>query len=201
MEMLLIYRNILAGARRHSTMEDTQRLMACLEACVIHLRVLLAFLYDYRGQDTGAIAEDFIESARIRDWTRARPKKTANLLIAASRAGTQVAHLSYRRKEMDPWDLQQLTDAMIDRLRIFVQHADPKRLDPSIGELFQILASPPIDMSRLPVGATIEDLARIAAERPGPIQSPASGRSEGTTSTTTVISMPSPTSAYGSRTP
>ena len=196
----MTYRNILIGARRHSTMEDVQRFNACLEAWVIHLRLLLDFLYDSRGQDTDAIAEDFIENARIREWKRARPKKTVDLQIAASRAGTQVAHLSYLRKEMDPWEVQQLTDAMIDRLRIFVAHAEPARLGPSFGELFRLLAARPIDKSRLPADATMEDLARIATERPEPIESPASAGSE-RTSTTTVISTPNPTSAYGAQTP
>jgi hypothetical protein len=168
---------------------------------VIHLRLLLDFLYDSRGQDTDAIAEDFIETARIREWKRARPKKTADLQIAAARAGTQVAHLSYLRKEMDPWDVAQLTEAMIDRLRIFVAHAEPTRLDASFVELFRLLAARPIDMSRLPPRATIEDLARISAEPAAPvapIEARATERSERTTSTATVISTPNPISAYGS---
>jgi hypothetical protein len=198
MQMLFIYRNILAGARRHATMEDTQRFAACLEAWAIHLRLLIDFLYDHRGQGTDAIASDFIEDATIQKWKKARPKKTADLQRAADRAGTQVAHLSYGRKVLDPWDnFQELTEDISDRLRVFVDHAAPTRLDPFFVEVFRHMSARSIDMSRLPPDASLEDLARLAAERPAPIVGRASERSDSTVSTATVISTVNPISAYG----
>ena len=166
MQMLFICRNILAGARRHATMEDTQRFAASLEAWAIHLRLLIDFLYDKRAEGTDAIASDFIEDARVREWKRARPTKTADLQRAADRAGTQVAHLSYSRKIRDPWDnFHELTEAISDRLKVFIEHAAPTRLDPHFVEVFRHLSAGPIDMSRLPVNASLADLARMVVSR------------------------------------
>lgn len=195
MEMLFIYRNILAGARRHATMEDTMRFTACLEAWVIHLRLLTDFLYDTRGQDTDAIAVDFIEDARVKAWKRARPKKNSALQAAASRAGTEVAHLSYSRIEQAPWDnFGELTETISAILNVFVDHAASTRLDPAFTELFRRLAARPIDMSKLKPDASLDDLARVAADQVVVVGGRAAKIVVTTVSTATVISTPTPIS-------
>jgi len=179
-------------------MEDTQRFAASLEAWAIHLRLLIDFLYDKRGEGTDAIASDFIEEARVPEWRRTRPKKTVDLQRAADRAGTQVAHLSYSRKIMDPWDnFHELTEQMSDRLSVFIDHAAPARLDPHFVDVFRRLSAGPIDMSRLPVNASLEDLARIAEEPPREVVTPHTERSESVVRTMTVISTVNPIEPIG----
>jgi hypothetical protein len=194
MQMLFIFRNILAGTHPHATLEDKMRYTACLEAWVIHLRLLTDFLYDMRGQGTDAIAADFIEPARVPEWKRARPKKSPDLETATSRAGTQVAHLSYLRKEMDPWDnFGELTEAVSSVVRVFIDHAAPTRLDPAFIAVFRSLSARPIDMSQLKPDASQDDLARVAAEQVV-VDGCATEAVRQTASTATVISTPNPIS-------
>ncbi|HEY2326657.1 MAG TPA: hypothetical protein VGH52_04140 [Gaiellaceae bacterium] len=99
---------------------------ADIEAFAIHSRILIDFLYDKKRRHT-CVAKDFFEDSGT--WSIKRPKKTKGLESIPSRAGVEVAHLSYARRDLSvPWDYNRIWDDLVAGFRAFVDDASAKHL-------------------------------------------------------------------------
>jgi hypothetical protein len=102
---------------------------ALLEAFLIHFRCVLEFLYPKNRPDD-VVASDFFNDPD--EWERVRKNKSALLERAETRAGKEVAHLTYKRT-MNPadkeWNVSEIARELQMAFDKFLQHAD--RLSPS----------------------------------------------------------------------
>src|SRR5688572_13729148 len=78
---------------------------ALLESFTIHIRALLAFLYDDQPHRNDVIADDFVS-----DWSSQRPPMPKALEKAHRRVGKEIAHLTYDRlsltQEAKRWQIE-----------------------------------------------------------------------------------------------
>ena len=116
---------IAAGSSR-----DTTRLSNVLiESFVVHLRNLIDFLYIDAPQKTDVVAADFCADGV---WKAARPRVSAALETARTRANKEIAHLTTDRlKGSSPakrWEFVALAKEIHALLRVFSTHALPDRL-------------------------------------------------------------------------
>jgi hypothetical protein len=74
---------------------------ACVEAFVIHFRVLYYFLYDKQRYPDDVLAEHFLEKSGIK-WPERRPPVEPILAKGVEKANKRLAHLSYKRDNYDP---------------------------------------------------------------------------------------------------
>jgi hypothetical protein len=106
---------------------------AIVESYAIHLRSLIDFLYkDPEGDDVGAV--HYVRD--VEAWTVARGDRPHVLTDARIRAAKQVAHLT-RRRFLDGapeknWYPEVEMTALAAPLRVFAQHADPRRLHSAV---------------------------------------------------------------------
>jgi hypothetical protein len=95
---------------------------ALLESFGIHVRGLMWFFYADSPRKDDVIAEDFFPSSDT--WQVARPKKTAVLEEAKSRADKEIAHLTYARlkvsPEQKPWEFLPIHDDLNKAIERFL---------------------------------------------------------------------------------
>jgi hypothetical protein len=108
---------------------------ALVESFATHLRNLLLFLYPYSpdGQD---IISDHFFLVPVDDWKKKRPTETEAFRNARARASREVSHLTVSRRdgngESKAWPILNLMKDINTVLKIFVDNASSKRLDPSV---------------------------------------------------------------------
>jgi hypothetical protein len=83
---------------------------ALLESFIIHVRVVIDFLYAIKQRPDDVIAEDFFDAPE--QWTDMRPTLSELLSQTKSRADKKLAHLSYERLNATPennnWQVVQI---------------------------------------------------------------------------------------------
>lgn len=103
---------------------------ALLESFVIHVRVLMDFLYNDKPQIDDVIAEDYFPSPD--DWLKVRPKLTEMLKLSKKRAGKEVADLTYARldvtPETKPWPFVQIANEISSVIKIFLRYVPKSKL-------------------------------------------------------------------------
>jgi hypothetical protein len=107
---------------------------AALESWIVHLRVLITFLYDGRRFPDDIIAEDFIEHPER--WPRLRGRKPSMFKSAQTRANKQIAHLSRKRywgrAPQKQWHVSTLMARLNKVLQKFAEHGSRQRLHPDV---------------------------------------------------------------------
>ena len=103
---------------------------ALLESFVIHVRVLMDFLYNDNPQPDDVIAEDYFSSAD--EWRKMRPELTELLKLSKWRAGKEVVHLTYERLEVTPetkpWPFVQIVNEITSVINVFIQQVPKSKL-------------------------------------------------------------------------
>jgi hypothetical protein len=96
---------------------------ALLESFGIHVRGLIWFFDADSPRKDDVIAEDFLPLSDT--WQVARPKKTAVIEEAKSRADKKIAHLTYARlkvsQEQKPWEFLQIHDDLNKAIERFLR--------------------------------------------------------------------------------
>jgi hypothetical protein len=104
---------------------------AVLEAFIIHVRAVIDFLYVEKPRPDDIVAEDFLPEEK--DWARLRPPLTPALQLAKSRAGKEIAHLTYARldvtPEAKPWAFSEIASDVSLALDVFLQFVPREILD------------------------------------------------------------------------
>lgn len=107
---------------------------ALLESFLIHVRIMLEFLYAQKPWPDDVIAEDFFDDPN--EWVQARPKKSDLLKDAHKRAGKQLAHLSYTRLAITPekkaWRFMKIAKQVDQVFKKFLKIVPANRLDGSL---------------------------------------------------------------------
>jgi hypothetical protein len=113
MTMLAAFEGIDPGSAR-TTMRN-----ALMESWALHVRNLLAFLYDDRPARDDAVAGDFIEG-----WREKRGTKAALLGLAQAKTSKEMAHLSYVRARLTEderrWHHAPIIVELVKPLHLFV---------------------------------------------------------------------------------
>ncbi len=103
---------------------------ALLESFVVHVRVLMDFLYNENPKPDDVIAEDYFETTD--EWKRLRPNLSESLKNAKRRAGKEVAHLTYARldvtPETKPWRFVDISNEIVAVLNIFLENVPKSKL-------------------------------------------------------------------------
>jgi hypothetical protein len=106
---------------------------AMLESFAIHVRGLVYFLFPENPKSDDVLASHFVKDITL--WEKARGPKTDILKKAQSRAGKEIAHLTYERLNITPeakhWAFLEITNEINRVVKIFLQHADQKLLSES----------------------------------------------------------------------
>ncbi len=107
---------------------------ALLESFVLHLRVILDFLYDVQDKDEDAIAVDYFKDKSY--WKSIRPKRSKILKESRLRINKEAAHLSYKRllisKDQKVWQFLCIKNEVKNILNLFLEKADKDLLDENI---------------------------------------------------------------------
>ncbi len=110
---------------------------ALIEAFVVHLRNLIAFLYPDKVASLDIIAEDFFSDPD--SWELIRPQISRSLVEARDRAHREIAHLTTARVSgrtaKKVWPFSALIAELKVLMKLFVEHASSERLHPSVKEL------------------------------------------------------------------
>jgi hypothetical protein len=105
--------------------------MAVIEACSIHLRNIIDFLYNDRPRPTDVVASDFCVN-----WQHIRGVMPPNLDEARVRSNQEVAHLTSARIPGAPpqkaWDFTSLANEIRPVLTALVANARKTALSPNI---------------------------------------------------------------------
>lgn len=110
--------------------------MATIESFAMHTRVLIEFLWTDPNENRrkrhpdDAFAEDFMPPG---EWKKVRDvvPMEATLEGIQRRAGTEIAHLTYKRTadpEERQWEFDRIAGAIGRALRLFLQNVDPANL-------------------------------------------------------------------------
>jgi hypothetical protein len=101
--------------------------MACVESFGMHTRVLIEFLWDDPSPDRrkrfpdDGFAEDFLPPGK---WAEVRPPMSSKLEGLWSRAGREIAHLSYKRATAPEaarhWEFDVIAGAIGRAFRVFL---------------------------------------------------------------------------------
>ena len=104
---------------------------AALEAFVLHVRVVLDFLYIDKPQPDDVVAQHFLSDGVA--WKDVRPKMSTELHKARARAGKEVAHLTYSRLEVTAqtklWPFAAIANEVGAAFQVFLRHAQRDSLD------------------------------------------------------------------------
>jgi hypothetical protein len=96
-----------------------------MESCIIHLRNLIEFIWNDSPRPDDAVAADYFPTPEA--WARSRPAFPEVLLPARSRAGKEIAHLTYARLKVTPkgkqWQFVDMANAMLGAMHQFAQAA------------------------------------------------------------------------------
>ena len=102
---------------------------ALIESFVIHVRVLIDFLYAEQPRTDDVVAADYFHSSD--EWIKWRPPHSETLKKARIRTHKELAHLTYERlnvtPETKPWAFIEITNEIQKVMRIFLEKV-PKRL-------------------------------------------------------------------------
>ena len=108
---------------------------ALVESFATHLRNLLLFLYPHGTKGADVISDYFFNDPII-EWKRKRPNCEAMLEDARNKASREVSHLTVlRRDDVSPWPVPDLMEKIKATLKIFIDNASTKKLDPSVKSL------------------------------------------------------------------
>ena len=103
---------------------------ALLESFVIHVRVLMDFLYNESPHPDDVIAEDYFSFPD--EWRNMRPPLSKLLRQAKRRAGKEVAHLTYARldvtPETKPWLFVQIANEISTVIKVFIENVPKSKL-------------------------------------------------------------------------
>lgn len=103
-----------------------------IEAFVVHLRNLIAFLYG-APVGTDVVAEDYFPTGR---WAAIRPTQSKILIDANRRANKEISHLTTARMSGSPrqkgWDFVGLALEIRPLLILFAKESDKARLAASV---------------------------------------------------------------------
>lgn len=102
-----------------------------LEGVINHSRCLYEFLYfPKRKKPDDARAIDYFDSPEL--WHSIRPEIPTHFKSFYTRAGKEMAHLTYTRLSMTEiskrWDLYTLTNDLFTTLLLFAENADPDKI-------------------------------------------------------------------------
>jgi hypothetical protein len=103
---------------------------AMLESFAVHVRGLIFFLFPENAKPDDVLATHFVSDPAA--FETARGVKSEILKKAQSRAGKEVAHLTYERlkvtAETKPWRFGEIANEVNRVMKIFLQHADQSKL-------------------------------------------------------------------------
>ncbi|MCA9401019.1 MAG: hypothetical protein KC713_05295 [Candidatus Omnitrophica bacterium] len=123
---------------REKQFDDLFSYNALLESFVIHGSNILDFFYKKQLRPDDAKALHYVNDPK--HWKKILPPFEPNLQSFNTRRNKQVVHLSYTRLNVQPhekvWHATKVTEQMTERVRLFLENADPKKIHPKI---FQIL--------------------------------------------------------------
>ena len=110
---------------------------ALLESFVIHASIILDFFYLPQESGDDARAVHYVKD--VKKWKSALPLKEKQFSIFHQKRNKEVVHLSYKRLEIRPeqkrWHAQQIVVKIRRVVNVFLDHADPERMDPRLYEL------------------------------------------------------------------
>ena len=129
---------IADGQKMPSSNGDVGRILnnVVLEASVIHLRVLLEFLYPAGPgpRPTDVTADDFMTA----EWEGVRPEMPRSLQTALHRSHKEMAHLTSDRLPLNSgarrWNIPTLSRDIVPVFQSFVREAAESRLDSAIAQ-------------------------------------------------------------------
>lgn len=97
---------------------------ALLEAFILHVRVVIDFLYNDSPMPDDIVATDFFDAPE--EWTNIRPPMSEALSTAKKRSNKELAHLTYKRLDIPPegkeWPYIEIRDAITSVVNIFVKN-------------------------------------------------------------------------------
>lgn len=103
---------------------------ALLESFVVHVRGVMDFLYNDTPQKDDVVAQDYFSSTE--EWINIRPELSGHLSTAKSRAGKEVAHLTYARlavtQDTKPWPYGAIANEITSVIQIFLQKVPREKL-------------------------------------------------------------------------
>ncbi len=103
---------------------------AILKSFAVHVRGLIFFLFPENPKPDDVLATHFVSDPAA--FEAARGLKSEILKKAQSRAGKEVAHLTYERlkvtAETKPWPFVEIATEVNRVMKIFLQHADQSKL-------------------------------------------------------------------------
>lgn len=112
-----------------------------IEAFTVHLRAVVAFLYDPKSRPDDVISDEYVND--VARWHRARRGKPQKLRRAAERMNKQVGHLTRRRYRgnapQKQWNPGRLAAQIRGKREIFSRHADPTRLHRDVRKFLEQL--------------------------------------------------------------
>lgn len=118
-----------------------------LEGIIVHSRCLYNFLYgepsnNPRNSDD-ALAIHYFDDPEF--WKKNRPKESPLLSVLCSRAGKEVAHLTYHRARLNEltktWDLYSITNDLLTILDLFTKHAERSKLHDDVSAIVEFWKS------------------------------------------------------------
>jgi hypothetical protein len=102
---------------------------ALLESFIIHVRVLIDFLYAEQPRADDVVAADYFYPSD--EWDKLRPLQSETLKKARIRTHKELAHLTYERlnvtPETKPWAFSEIANEIQKVMRIFLEKV-PKHL-------------------------------------------------------------------------
>jgi hypothetical protein len=123
------------------TQSDDVLRNAVVESFAIHLRNIIAFLYEKPKRQEGLVAEHYVRD--VQAWRTARGPQGALLKKARSRADREIAHLTTRRFFGNPpekrWEAVLILRVVTPLLRTFRAHAQEDRIHPQVLQLIDLI--------------------------------------------------------------
>jgi hypothetical protein len=133
-ELLMLHETAMGLKWRKDLDSDFALKNAFIESFTIHARVLAFFLYKGPKWDDDVTAEQY-----VRDVKKSKAERgdiPAELQEVIDRTGKEIAHLTRgRRPPRDPkkaWTFEHVYLLLCRPLHLFLEHADPARLDASV---------------------------------------------------------------------
>jgi hypothetical protein len=139
-QMVYLLRGYLAGhvldqAFQHRPDQGLPARNASIESFAIHVRNVIAFLYNLKGRGSGDhhFADDYVTD--IGAYRKARPRRPPALdREVVDRIHKQVAHLNYARAGYAPeervWLYDDICLALAPVVRSFLSYVDPAKVSP-----------------------------------------------------------------------
>jgi len=113
---------------------------AVLESFAVHVRGLIFFLFPENPKADDVLATHFVSDPTA--FELARGVKSEILKKAQSKAGKEVAHLTYERlkvtAETKPWPFVEIATEVGRVMKIFLQHADQSKLSEAWAAAYDI---------------------------------------------------------------